>query len=163
MVIGVLSDTHMPHRARALPEALWRAFEGVDMILHAGDLNTLDMLDPLRALAPVHAVIGNTDPWDTADMLPRAVRLELDGVIVGLTHGHDGHGRTTVERAVSHFPDAGVVVFGHSHVPLIEQRGAVLLVNPGSPTDRRSQPRFSCARLTLDGGVAAAELITWGP
>ena len=77
--------------------------------------------------------------------------------------GHDGHGRTTVERAVSHFPDAGVVVFGHSHVPLIEQRGAVLLVNPGSPTDRRSQPRFSCARLTLDGGVAAAELITWGP
>jgi putative phosphoesterase len=161
MRIGVLSDTHMPYRARALPDQVFAAFDGVDLILHAGDLNTLWMLDPLRAVAPLHAVAGNTDPWEVVNALPQTVALELDGVTLGLTHGHHGTGATTPQRAASLFPEANVVVFGHSHIPLIERRGGQLLVNPGSPTDRRRAPRHSCAVLSIEKGEASAELVEW--
>lgn len=161
MVLGLLSDTHMPLRARCLPDELWRAFEGVDAILHAGDLNDLDMLDPLRATAPLHAVYGNTDPWDVTNVLPASLTLTCEGVTLGLTHGHLGSGVTTPERAARRFPEAQVVVFGHSHIPLIEQRGSQLLVNPGSPTDRRRMPTHSCAKLHLVDGRAWAELVVW--
>lgn len=161
MRIGVLSDTHMPSRARVLPHQLFTAFEGVELILHAGDLTTLDVLDPLRAIAPVEAVVGNTDPWDVAHRLPEQRLLELDGVSVGLVHGHVGPGRDTKERARRTFPDARVVVFGHSHWPLIVEEDGQLLLNPGSPTDRRTAPQHSCAILTIVDGRPAAELITW--
>jgi putative phosphoesterase len=161
MLIGLLSDTHMPLRARVLPDEVFAAFEGVDLILHAGDLNTLDMLDPLAALAPVRAVHGNTDPWDVTHALPATLTLELAGLVVGLTHGHPGGPGATPDRAARTFPDADVVVFGHSHQPLIAQRGSQLLVNPGSPTDRRWAPQRSVARLWIGEGQARAELVLW--
>jgi hypothetical protein len=159
--IGLLSDTHMPARGLVLPEPVFAAFEGVSAILHAGDLNRLEMLDPLAALAAVHAVAGNTDGWDVKRVLSRQRTLSFDGLTVGLTHGDQGSGSSSLERALSHFPQADVVVFGHSHRPLIERRGRVLLINPGSPTDKRGLPTFSCAVLTITDGQATAELVTW--
>lgn len=161
MILGVLSDTHMPRRARELPPQVLDAFRGVDLILHAGDLNDLEMLNPLRQLAEVRAVVGNTDPWSVGQVLPERLEFEAAGVRIGLVHGHLGHGRTTPERASSWFPSARVVVFGHSHLPLIESREGALLLNPGSPTDRRQAPTCSCARLYLEENGPRAELVTW--
>lgn len=160
MIIGVLSDTHLTGR-RELPDEVFAAFDGVELILHAGDLNTLELLDVLRAIAPVQAVAGNTDPWDVAQALGERKTVEAGGLTIGLVHGHVGKGRTTPERARSWFPAAEVVVFGHSHQPLIERVGEQLLVNPGSPTDRRRSPHHSCAILTVIDGVAAARLVEW--
>jgi len=161
MLLGVLSDTHRHSHALPLPEEVFAAFAEVDAILHAGDLTCLDVLDPLRAIAPVHAVAGNSDPWEVAHRLPSALRLEFEGVVIGLTHGHLGRGPSTAARAMSHFDDAGVVVFGHSHIPTVETRDGVLLVNPGSPTQRRSQPLHSVALLTVLDGQASAEIVRW--
>ncbi|MCC7491858.1 MAG: metallophosphoesterase family protein [Fimbriimonadaceae bacterium] len=161
MRIGVLSDTHLPRYGGGLPDELFVAFAGVDQILHAGDLNDLAVLDPLRVLAPVTAVAGNTDPWEVCQALPERIELRWEGVLIGLTHGHSGLGRSTAQRAASWFPAAQVVVFGHSHRPLVEWNGAQLLLNPGSPTDKRGLPRYSCAILTVQHGEAAAELIQW--
>lgn len=158
--IGVLSDTHMPRRAAGYPEALLQAFRGVDLILHAGDLTTLRALEPLRALAPVVAVAGNTDDAAVRAALPTHRVIEAGGYRIGLTHGHLGPGATTPERARNTFSDVHVVVFGHSHAPCCEQREGVLLFNPGSPTDRRAQPLFSCGILHLDG-PPWGELLTW--
>jgi len=161
MRIGVLSDTHMPYRAKVLPDALFEAFEGVELVLHAGDLNSLEMLDPLKAIAPVEAVVGNTDPWEVAHRLPEQRLLEVEGVSIGLVHGHVGPGRDTMEKARRTFPDARVVVFGHSHRPVVVELGGQLVLNPGSPTDRRAAPQHSCAILTIVDGQPSAELITW--
>lgn len=161
MTIGVLADTHIPFRARRLPEPVFEAFRGVDLILHAGDLNVLAVLGELRGIAEVRAVVGNTDPWDVAQALPRTVCLEVDGVRIGLAHGHEGKGRSTPERAASWFPEAQVVVFGHSHRPLVTTVGERLLVNPGSPTDRRGAPAYSCALIRVANGQATAQLVEW--
>ena len=165
MLVGVLADTHVRGMGRALPDELWAAFEGVEAILHAGDLVSLTVRDVLQAHAPTHAVAGNSDGYEVAEVLPERRVLALGEVRVGLTHGHLGAGRTTPERALRQFADeaepVAVVVFGHSHQPLIERRGGVLLVNPGSPLDRRSAPRYSCARLWLAPGAVEAELVEW--
>ena len=161
MKIGLVSDTHMPSRAKALPAELMAALAGVELILHAGDLNTLAVLRELGELADVEAVAGNTDPWEVANLLGDRYQVELEGVSIGLTHGHLGRGTTTPDRAVSRFTGARVVVFGHSHRPRIEARGGVLLVNPGSPTDPRGAPQRTCAILTVECGQARAELVGW--
>lgn len=161
MTIGLISDTHMYRRAAALPEPVWRAFAGVELILHAGDLNELAVLDPLAELAEVVAVYGNTDPWETCTRLAETREIERGGVRIGLAHGHTGRGRTTAERARSWFTGVDVVVYGHSHLPLIERVHGVLLVNPGSPTDPRRADGPSVALLELEPAVVSARLITW--
>ncbi len=161
MRIGLLADTHVPYAAKQLPQQVLDAFAEVAMILHAGDHNTLAVLDPLHALGEVHAVAGNTDPFEVARVLPEAMEVVAAGVRIGLTHGHFGPGKSTLERARRQFPSARVVVFGHSHQPLVQHLGRQLLVNPGSPTDRRAAPRCSCAILTIDGDQVSAELVTW--
>jgi len=158
--IGVVSDTHIPGRARSLPAALLSALKGSDLIVHAGDLNALSVLDTLASLAPVVAVAGNTDADPVHLRLGRRRLLIVAGCRIGLVHG-DGSSGTTQGRALQAFCDEAVdcVVFGHSHIPKIERSGAILCVNPGSPTDKRSQPFYTCARLNIDRGVASAEII----
>jgi hypothetical protein len=137
MRIGVISDTHIPVRAAHVPKRVLREFEGVDLILHAGDLIALAVLDELRAVAPVQAVWGNMDPPEVRTQLPVRQIVEANGIRVGLIHG-EGSPRGLAERVAREFKDdpVQVVVFGHSHTPTIEYRGEVLLFNPGTPTDR---------------------------
>lgn len=141
--IGLISDTHGLVRPQALV-----ALEGVDLILHAGDVCGGDVLEALAAIAPTLAVGGNCD----ADPALPAHRLEVvSGVRILLHHGH-----LALEEA-GHRPD--VVVTGHTHVPRVEVDGDVLRVNPGSAGPRRFRLPVTLARLTLGGGRPSAELV----
>lgn len=154
-LVGCVSDTHVPSRARALPPALAGLLNGVDLILHAGDLTDEAVLAELQLMAPVYAVAGNVDPPALAQRLPSALLVEVGppaggpGWRVGLIHGDTGVGSRTPQRARSAFRDPDVVVFGHSHQPLCAEQDGVLLLNPGSPTDHRFAPWPSCAVLVL--------------
>lgn len=158
MPIVVLADTHLPTRARALPRRLLDELASADLIVHAGDFATVDILTELRRYAPVQAVHGNVDEPELRRILPRRQRVEILGRPVGIIHG-DGQIGTTVSRAQAAFAGEAVdlIVFGHSHQPLHRYDGDTLLFNPGSPTDRRLSPRFSYGRISLgpDGRLAA--------
>lgn len=160
--IGVVADTHLTGPTIALPHALLAAFEGVAAIIHAGDSSSIQVLDRLRQIAPVHAVHGNVDPSDLQRILPDKLVVEIAGMRVGVTHGHLGRGATTPERALRYLESEAplhAVVFGHSHMPLAERRHGVLLFNPGSPTQPRRQPRGSCGVLVIAGGSLRGEHI----
>ncbi len=150
--IGVVSDTHIPMRARFLPPALLEGLQGVDLILHAGDLVDEAVLWELMAIAPVEAVGGNVDPPELRNRLGRFKLLNLGGFNVGLFHG-DGAGGSTPLRALSFFSDAHCVVFGHSHRAYNERHGQVLLFNPGSPTDKRGASQPSYGILEIGNGI----------
>jgi uncharacterized protein len=159
--IGVVADTHIPKRAKAIPQQVLAAFTGVDLILHAGDMVIPEVLDVLRAVAPVEAVAGNNDPASLG--LPLIRLIELQGVRIGLAHGHEGKGKTTVEKALSHFSGAHCVVFGHSHMPYREWHGSTLAFNPGSATDRRRAPACSFGMLYLEPTGLRAEIVAIDP
>ena len=157
--VGVVADTHRRPGDRPLPEACLAVLADVDVILHAGDVVAPDLLDDLRALAPVHAVLGNNDDADLVAALPERLELDLAGVRVAMVH--DAGARTgRPARLRRWFPDADLVVFGHSHEPVDElgvdgQR----LLNPGSPTQRRRQPRPTMGLLVLARGEVAEHRI----
>ncbi|HHU30169.1 MAG: metallophosphoesterase [Bacillota bacterium] len=161
MRIGVLSDTHIPTRARCLPPEIFTVFKNVELILHAGDLVDPLVLSELETLAPVQAVAGNMDPPGLQKLLGRKKILELAGFRIGLVHGDLGYNRTkTPERALQTFAGDNVdaVVFGHTHQPCLQKKDNILLFNPGSPTDRRHEPRHSCGLLIL-GKTIEAEFV----
>ena len=161
--IAAVSDTHLPKFGRALPRALVDGIGAarIDQIVHLGDFTEPFVPALFEAIGPFDAVAGNNDGPNLVARFGRRKVLELDGVLVGLTHGDLGLGGTTPERARAAFAGDGiaVVLFGHSHAPLVEQiAGGPLLVNPGSPTDKRAQPRYSWALLEIDGAAVRAEL-----
>lgn len=126
--------------------------EGVDAILHAGDVCTPDVLYELSVWAPVHAVRGNNDGRDVADWgAPDTLLLDLAGLSVAMIHD-SGPAEGRAARLRRMFPDAALVVFGHSHIPLNEIHDSQRLFNPGSPTDRRRQPRGTMGLLEIDDG-----------
>jgi putative phosphoesterase len=148
----VLADTHLRGGIERLPQAVLAAAAGAGAIVHAGDVVSLAALEELRGLGkPVHAVAGNND-HELVRVLPEELRVELAGVRVAVVHdsgARDGRERRMAQR----FPDAEVVVFGHSHVPWNEiTAGGQLLFNPGSPTQRRAQPYPTFGRLVIEGG-----------
>lgn len=157
MRIGVVADTHMPGRGRELPAELVRGLAGVDLIVHAGDWTTPAVADMLERIAPVEGVAGNNDGGDIVLRFGLRKLLTLAGRRIGVVHG-DGTATSTELRAWAAFrgmqPD--VVIFGHSHVPLLQHYQGTLLFNPGSPTDKRRQPHYSYGLLTLsDNGIEA--------
>ena len=156
----VLSDTHAPRRWRGCPPKVAEHLRGADLILHAGDVCTVEVLDELSAYAPVRAVLGNNDGPDVAAWgAPVEARLELDGLRVGMIHDSgSAAGRTA--RMHRRFPEAGLVVFGHSHIPLDETGDGVRIFNPGSPTDRRRQPQGTIGILEIaDGRLVSAQIV----
>lgn len=157
MLVGVLSDTHL-REGRSLPRYVWEVFEHVDLILHAGDLVAKSVLDDLACLAPVRAVRGNCDGWELSD-LPNRDIISLDDLRIGLVHGYSGIGSTTPERAKRSFSGdkVDVVVFGHSHSPYKEWDQGILLFNPGSPTNKRREARFSIGILEISGSEVRAD------
>ena len=162
MKIGVVSDTHLPRFGNRLPPALLRglARARVELILHLGDFTGPEVPALLEAVAPLEAVAGNNDPPALVRRFGRRRILTLDGVRVGMVHG-DGTRGTTLGRSLDAFADepVDVICFGHSHQPLCERRDARWLVNPGSPTDKRTQPRYSYAILRIEGGRATPRLV----
>lgn len=157
--VGVISDTHLPRRAARIPDAALRLFEDVELILHAGDLSTRAALDQLEAYAPVEAVQGNVEDAEIVASLPIKRQITVGGCLIGLVHIL-GDRATRREAARREFPGARVVIFGHSHIPFIEDRDGLLLLNPGSATDRRAQPHCTVALLTITAGQPAATIIT---
>lgn len=156
MKLGIVSDTHMPRSAKTLPKALTKGLQGVDLILHAGDWQSMWVYDELSLLAPVEGVAGNTDGWDIVDRFGQRKLLKLGEWTVGVIHG-DGFGKTTEMRAYEAFQGEAVdlIIFGHSHIPLNVRHGEVLLFNPGSPTDKRRQPQYSFGLITLGQSIEA--------
>ncbi len=159
--IGLVSDTHMPHSARRLPDQLVRAFreQRPDIIAHMGDFTSLEVRDMLERFAPVEAIAGNNDGPDIVRIFGRRKILEVGDVRIGMVHG-DGSAKTTVERAWRSFSNEKVhaVLFGHSHIPYCEQREGVWLVNPGSPTDKRRNPLYSYGMLEVKNGQIIPKL-----
>jgi putative phosphoesterase len=152
MRIAVLADTHSPRRWKQCPPAVAAALRGVDAILHAGDVCAAATLDELAAWAPVHAVLGNNDGPDVAAWgAPKTLQLDLDGLPVAMIHD-SGPASGRPARLRRMFPDAALVVFGHSHIPLDETHDGQRIFNPGSPTDRRRQPRGTMGELSIEDG-----------
>lgn len=152
MRVVVLSDTHAPRRWRGCPPAVAEHLADADVILHAGDVCTADVLDELSAYAPVRAVLGNNDGADVAAWgAPEELRFELDGLPVAMVHDA-GPATGRAGRMHRRFPDARLVVFGHSHIPLDEAAHGVRIFNPGSPTDRRRQPHGTLGILDVERG-----------
>jgi len=148
MRLGVIADTHGLLR----PE-VFDVFREVDHIVHAGDLGPLDLLAELEGLAPVTAVYGNIDGVDVRARLPRVARVELDGFRIVVTHG-DQFGTPTPETVQQAFPDAEILVFGHTHRPLLTLVDVVVTVmNPGGAGHRRFNLPPSVGILELEPGI----------
>lgn len=153
----ILADTHIPRRARTLPEGLVAYLERADLVLHAGDLIGPSVLEELSAYnAPAHAVRGNVD-MPGLD-LPEALQLDFGGARIAMIHD-SGRKEGRRKRLGKRFPEARVVVFGHSHIPFLEDENGLLLLNPGSPTDKRRQPEHTFALLRSEEGDVRAEII----
>ncbi len=152
----VLADTHIPRRARALPEELVPYLREADLILHAGDLIQPSVLDELATHAPVRAVRGNVDPPEVD--LPETLEFDFGGARIAMIHD-SGRKEGRRKRLYRRFPEARVIVFGHSHIPFLEDEDGLLILNPGSPTDRRRQPRHTFALLRAEEGSVRAEIL----
>jgi putative phosphoesterase len=176
ITVGLIADTHIPYRAKRFPDAVLEAFTGVDAILHAGDVDDPAALQPLRSIAPVHAVCGNYHILDLSDggaSLPEVIELELAGKRVVLTHGHQPGlvgviikgvrflvnwaglldngwlNRRNARRLVERFPKADIIVFGHAHRAYVDWIGDTLLINPGSAIESGRYEQPSVARLQI--------------
>ncbi|WHT23120.1 metallophosphoesterase family protein [Crossiella sp. CA-258035] len=160
MLVAVLADTHAPRRWKGCPPAVAEHLREADVILHAGDVCTANVLHELAAFAPVHAVLGNNDGPDVAAWgAPETLELDLDGLRVAMIHDSgQANGRTA--RMRRRFPEADLVVFGHSHIPMDVTGDGVRIFNPGSPTDRRRQPQGTMGLLRIERGeLAEARII----
>lgn len=155
MLIGLISDTH-----GLLRPTVHAALHGVELILHAGDVGEPDILDELRLIAPVQAVLGNTDDAFALG-LPMSLDIELGGLRVHVSHGHE-LGRPKPAALAAAY-DADVIVYGHTHVQMIETVGRTLVVNPGAAGPKRFTLPATCARLTIADGKASASLVTLAP
>ena len=157
MVVAIISDTHLPRGARRLPDDCLARLRVADLILHAGDISTVAVLRELEALGPpVAAVHGNVDEPALTELLPAERTVQAGRARIALTH--DASPKTgRLERLRTRFPDADAVVFGHSHIPLHERAlDGFQIFNPGSPTDRRRQPRYTmgCASVGAANGLS---------
>jgi putative phosphoesterase len=148
MRLGVISDTH-----GLLRREVFDVFREVDHIFHAGDIGSLSILTELEALAPVTAVYGNTDDWDVRARVPQVAQLQLDGFEIVVTHG-DQFGSPTPDALYAAFPDAEIILYGHTHKPLLTLVDLVVTVmNPGAAGRRRFDILPSVGILELEPGI----------
>lgn len=159
MLVAVIADTHMPRGGRRLPEECVERLRTADLILHAGDVVAESVFEELAALGPpVRAVHGNMDDAALRERLPGTRVVEVSGLRIGMTHDAGPRvGRK--DRLVRSFPGCAAVVYGHSHVPQVERVGETWILNPGSPTERRSALWHSMLVLEVGSGRIEPELI----
>jgi putative phosphoesterase len=143
ILIGLISDTH-----GLLRNEVYRVFEHVDAIIHAGDVGDPSILTELEVIAPVHAVFGNVDGWEIRDRVQETVELERLGHRIAVVHGHQW-GSPRAGDLLAAYPDFSVIVYGHTHQPLVEKRQATLLVNPGSAGHQRFGKPVTAGLLAL--------------
>lgn len=159
-LIGLISDTHIPKRGRYIPPKVFEIFDrmGVELILHAGDLVEEKVLIELSALAPVESVAGNMDSLETREKLGEIKVIQSRDFSIAVVHG-EGPRHEVADWAFNNFRNSkvDVIVFGHSHMPHVEYRENVLLVNPGSPVDPRGGSDPSCGSLFEENGVLKAK------
>jgi uncharacterized protein len=160
VLVAVISDTHLPRGTRRIPDACVKAMRASELILHAGDFTDAAVLHDLEQLGPpVAAVHGNVDTAELAELLPEVRLVQAEGATIAMVHdAGPAHGR--LDRMRARFPDADAVVFGHSHIPLHEERDGFQIFNPGSPTDRRRQPKHTMGIARVDAGRVEFELVT---
>jgi putative phosphoesterase len=158
MLIAAISDTHLPRGRRRIPDACLERLAEADLILHAGDISTKEVLREIEAIGPpVKAVHGNIDSAELRAALPDALELRTpDGARIAMLHDA-GPSTRRFERMRRRFPEASAVVFGHSHIPLHEERDGFQIFNPGSPTDRRRQPRHTMGLARASDGRVTFE------
>jgi uncharacterized protein len=150
-VVGLISDTH-----GLLRPGVHTALTGVELILHSGDVGGTDILDELRLIAPVRAVFGNTDPPGDA-ALTEEILIAIDGIMVHVSHGHEVGSPTPAKLAARY--DADIVVYGHTHRPLVSRVGKQLFVNPGAAGPKRFNLTPTIGRLTIEGGKSEVEIV----
>ncbi len=156
MKIGIISDTHISEKSKDLPESVLLQFTNAKMILHAGDHVHQRVIDQLMEVAPVISVRGNMDNGAFAENLPVKKVITVGGFNIGLIHGW-GSPINLSKRVLSAFDDEQLdcIIFGHSHIPVIKKVNRVLLVNPGSPTDKLFAPYRSVGTLKLELEIKA--------
>jgi putative phosphoesterase len=162
MKIIVLSDTHMPHRGKELPGRLVQELKGSDLILHAGDWTDWFVYERLSEFAPVQGIAGNNDGADIADRLGYQRIVEAGGKRIGMVHGHGWRGSTEgIALAAFRGEALDCLIYGHSHIPVIKTVDGLLVLNPGSPTDKRDEAEYSFAVLTIEAGRLEAQLVLY--
>jgi putative phosphoesterase len=157
--VAVISDTHLPRGTRRLPAECARLLGEADLVLHAGDLVAASVLAELSELSPVEAVAGNMDDETLRALLPGRTTVEIEGARIGMVHDA-GPRAGREERLRAAFPGCAAVVYGHTHVPQLDLHGDVWILNPGSPTERRSAPSHSMALLRVSAGALQPRLVT---
>ena len=141
MLIGLISDTHIPDRTKEMPQKVFEAFSNVDLIIHAGDLTSPRIIEDLEKIAPVVAVQGNMDRANGVD-LPKSIVIKEEGLKIGVIHG-EVYPRADSDQLlyIAKELDVDILISGHSHQPKIEQKEGILLLNPGSPVVPRLADR----------------------
>jgi uncharacterized protein len=164
MLLAIIADTHLPRGPRTLPPACVQRLRAADLILHAGDFVTRPVFDELAALGPpVAAVHGNVDDAQLRVLLPAQRVVEAGDCRIGMLHDA-GPARGRLDRMRRRFPGCAAVVFGHSHIPLLERApDGFQIFNPGSPTDRRRQPVHTMGAATAQDGRVRFELVELRP
>jgi len=162
VLIGVISDTHIPTRAKKIPKEVLDQFSAVDLILHAGDVVTISVINELRELAPVEAVVGNMDHPDIRREFQEFIVLEINGRKIGIKHDTGSYiGLSEGARWLAAENELDVLVFGHTHKQLLKREGGRLYLNPGSPTNPIPpfivKPSFALLKV---GHEIDAEIIT---
>jgi hypothetical protein len=158
--VAVVADTHLPRGARRLPERCVELLRCADLVLHAGDVTAAPVLESLSALGPpLEAVHGNMDDGELRATLPEQRVVEVGGTRIGMVH-IPGPRAGREARLVARFPGCDAIVYGHTHVPQVELHDGVWILNPGSPTERRSAPRHTMLLLRIDRARIEPELVT---
>ncbi|WP_456275811.1 metallophosphoesterase family protein [Bacillus sp. AK128] len=154
MKIIVLSDTHLPKKAKELPAKLIDEIKTANHLLHLGDWQSVDVYLTLKGMIKIDGVAGNVDDVDIVTLLGYQKIVSFNGINIGLVHGHLGKGKNTEERAYNTFSSNKVdlILFGHSHIPIYKIVNGVTLFNPGSPTDKRRHPLYSFGVIHIADG-----------
>jgi putative phosphoesterase len=159
VLVAAISDTHLPRGARRLPEACLEHLRRADLILHGGDLSSVAFLDELAAIGPpVEAVYGNADEAAVRERLPKEHVVHAGGARIGMVH-IPGPAAGREDRLLARFPGCDAVLYGHTHLPIVEQHAGAWILNPGSPTERRRGPFHSMLLLEVDAGEIRPELV----
>ena len=161
-LVAVIADTHLPRGARRLPDACVEWLRAADLILHAGDVVAASVLEELAQYAPVRAVAGNVDQPALMETLPKSRVVEVGEARIGMIHVAGPRSGREARLAVR-FPDCHAIVYGHTHVPQVERFEGVWILNPGSPTERRSAPRHTMIVLRIGGASIEPELVDVSP